>query len=150
MGVSQGRPAGQAACFTQGICGSAIFAGQARQLFGQCIRSLEGRDRAVNHLPGFFIELHALDVLSEIVQPPQQVERIPQRGKGSMTQACRHTQPGLLPQLHQNPILDGLKINRQRCMTAGLGTHAGRNLDRYLILFPQYLGVHVAAVEFRH
>jgi hypothetical protein len=67
-----------------------------------------------------------------------------------VTQAGCHTQPGLLAQLHQNPILHSLKVDGQRGLPTGGGSLAGRDLNRHFVLVPEYLGVHIAPVEFRH
>ena len=123
---------------------------QACQLFRQRIRSLEGRYSAFDDYPGLVCELHVFDVLGEVIQPAQQAERIPQGRNRSMPQARYYTQPGLLPDLYQDSVLDTLQVDRQRGLPAGGGASAGGDLDSHLILGSQNLGVHVAAVEFRH
>jgi hypothetical protein len=67
-----------------------------------------------------------------------------------MPQARCHTEPGLLAKLYQDSIFDGLQVNRQGGMPAGVCACACSNLDRHLILGSQNLSVHIAAVEFRH
>ena len=65
-----------------------------------------------------------------------------------MTETCCHTQPGLLPQLHQDPVLNGLKINSQRRRPARWSAGTRCDLDSHSVLVSYDLGMHIASVEF--
>ncbi len=67
-----------------------------------------------------------------------------------MTQTGRHAQPGLLSQLHQNPIFHGLKVDSERGMTARTGAAVGRDLDCHLVLGSEDLSMQTSTIEFRH
>jgi len=112
--------------------------------------SAKGGNRAIDCLPYIFTELYVFDVLREIIQPAEQAERIPERGYGSMTQACRHSQPGLLPQIHHDPILHVLDVDGECGLSARHGAHAGRNLYCHSLLIANHLCMQVSAIKFSH
>ena len=114
------------------------------------MRCAEGDNRAINRLPHIFAELDVFDILCEIVQSAEQAEWIAKRGYGCLTQTRRHSQPGLLTQIHHDPILHFLDGDGECRLPAGHGTHAGCHLDRHFLLIADHLGVQVAAVKFSH
>ena len=67
-----------------------------------------------------------------------------------MPKARCHTQPGLLADFHDNPVLDTLKIDGQRRMTARWRARACRDLDCHLVFVSKDLGKHVTAIKFCH
>jgi hypothetical protein len=114
------------------------------------MRGFQGNRCLINDPPDFVVELHAFNVLCEIVQSAEQAEGISQRGNGCMTQAGRDAEPGLLTHLDHDPVFDRLDVDGQCGLSAGHCAAAGGDLDSHFVVVPQDLRVHVAAVELRH
>ena len=150
MRISQRGPTSQTTRLAHRIGGPTVFARQACKPFRQGVGGFERCHHALDHGPGPLVELHAFDILGEVIQPAEQTKGIPQGRNGGLTQACRHAQPGLLADLHENAIFDGLQVNGQRRVPPGAGASTGGDLDRHLFRVPEDLGVHIATVEFRH
>lgn len=100
-----------------------------------------GCDGALDDPPYSVAELDALEILGQIVQPPQQTERIPYCRKGCVAKAGRHPEPGLAAHLDDDPVLVPANIDGQRCLSSGHGPSAGRNLDGGVVMPAHYLGL---------
>ncbi len=109
-----------------------------------------GGDRFIDGLPNSFAELNAFQILRKIVQAGEQAEWVAQRRPCRLTEACRDSEPRLLPEFDHDPIFYFLDVDRQRSLSTGHGSHACGDLHRHLFVLPQSLRVQIAAVEFRH
>src|SRR5512133_3469926 len=90
---------------TDRVGSSAEFTGDARQSFRKRVGGTHGNDSLVDDVPDFIAELHAFDILSEVVQTAQQAERIAQRRKRGLTETRRYAKPSLLSLFHHHAIL---------------------------------------------
>jgi len=148
MHFSKWSTAGNTSRLTKWICCEAILAHETVQPIGKRGRGAGCAASLFDHLPDSIIDLQAFDILRNIVQAPQQAERIPQSRERAHAETGGNSEPGLLSKFHHDPIFDGLDRNGERCLSAGGCTRMSSNLDDHPFAIAQGLCVQVAPVEF--
>lgn len=127
----------------------AILTSSAFEVFGKFRRS-PGRARgAGDHSPDPVADLKVFDILRNIIQPPQQAERVANGGERRCAEACRHAQPGLLTQLDHDAFLEGLNRHRHRRLPARHRPRTSAHLHNNPVFIPQRLRPQVALVKLR-
>ena len=145
------RPAtGQAAWLPNRVGRAAVFTREPGKFLRQGVGGVQRSHGPLDGFPGVFTELYTLDILGQIVQPAQKAERIAQRGHRGMAEARRQTEPGLLANVHQDAVFDGLQIDGHCGRPAGSEATACSYLYGHAIFVAQHLCVHAAAVELCH
>ena len=148
--VAQWRAASDAIVRVDGVARAAELAAQALQALRDLRAGPGCLRRLGHHLPDAVCNLQVLNVLRDVIQPPQQVPGIHQRRNDRLAHIGGHPQPGLLPNADHDPVVDLLNIDGQRRLSAA--GSAGARGDLYVqgIAVANLLRAQIAAVEMGH
>jgi hypothetical protein len=100
-------------------------------------------------LPYFIHQAQVLNILGDIIQPPEQAEGIAHGREGCCAQAGSHTQPGLAIDLDRYAIIDFLNVDRKGCIPASPCGLACAYLNRDRLAVAELLCAQVGAVKAR-
>lgn len=147
LGIPERCATGQAARAAYRIASGAVSAGRATKSGGDVARGAECPHRFFDGLPHLFVEVKVFDILGDVIQPAQQIQRVASDGQECGAQAGGNPQPGLLTQVNDDPIFMVLNRDAERRSSAGLRVLAAGDLYDCLAIDASLSGYKIAAVK---
>lgn len=145
--ITQGGAACDAAGFADRIGGVTIFTDHTTKSFGKLLVGTCLVGDRIDDLPDILGELQIFDILGDIVQPPQQVERISQCKQGGDTQTGGGSKQCLIAYLDIYSVFKGFHLNTESGLSSGDGLCMGGDLNNQFIAGPVLLNTKITAVE---
>lgn len=141
--------AGQAASLTDWIGRAAVLASEAAQPLGEGVSGPSCLCSLLDDSPDVVIQLDALDILSNVVKPSQNLQRAKERRCSRRAYAGRNTQPRLFAQFNHHPILDDMQPDGDCRLPTTPGTGGRGDLHGQRLGISRSLGAEVPAIKRR-
>ena len=120
-------------------------AGHAPQAFRDLVRGSGALGRVGQHTPNAVGQANRGQVLGQIIESGNQRPWIPEGPQAGLGQAGGDAEPGLLSDLDQHTVFDGLQLDGERRRSSGGGPRTGGDLDFDVIALTDLLCPQVAA-----